>query len=268
MKKAIVFILCVFMSLGLFACKAGNDMFKAASPETSVLSFYYYDDLEGWTGWIYSIPDQQEIIEMLSDVAAKKVEDISDIEVTLPIYGLEMGSDDGMGILASWSNGYLYLRDGSVYEFDFDFEKLKVGYNWENRSEIISASGMPCGYYLTKNQNGWNKQLLSESKEFDEPKGLTMEIMSIKEDVIKVQISNGSGKSTVYGTSFAVQAKIDGVWYDIPAEPSNNWGFTSIAMELADGGTANEDIYIKMYGELPKGEYRIVKENLTAQFTK
>ena len=185
-------------------------------------------------------------------------------EITLPIYGLSIGGEDGFSIYAAWSNGYWITQNGEAYSFEYDFEKLENDYSWSGTRSFSGITVMPCAYFLTRDNNGWNSDLLTPSEEMNSPDGVTMTLVSWSGNTVNVSIANDSGEDWSFGEDFIIQVSINGIWYSIPTIPGN-WGFTSIGLVVQDGKQKNKTYYLTMYGELPAGVYRLVAYGLSVE---
>ncbi len=146
-KKVIgIMMLCAMLTFLTVSCaKTSNGLMDSASPETSALILYVYsgesDSVVSYT--MYDVETKREILEKLDRVKAQKSETWTADEVTAPIYAIDIGSTDGYGISAAWSNGYIITDEGEAYRFDFNFADLIDGYEWENeRGRLHGWSAM------------------------------------------------------------------------------------------------------------------------------
>ncbi len=245
-------------ALLLTACGAGepNTLFETASPETAIMAFYVYDGAETTCYWLSDDTAEWEIINAMKATSAVPAEVTTD-DVEFPAYGFELGSTDGWGLYMAWSNGYLYNRDGEVYEFEFDFDKLLTDYAFTEEWSRSDGMALPCMRYLVQDENGWKKEFL-KSGTLETREGVYAEIGDSIGDEITVVIKNDTAEDWRYGDYFSVQVKLDGEWYDIPVSPVNNWAFNDIAYELEAGGRVTRSYHLAMYGDLPVGEYRFI----------
>ncbi|WP_404407996.1 immunoglobulin-like domain-containing protein [Jeotgalibacillus malaysiensis] len=78
-----------------------------------------------------------------------------------------------------------------------------------------------------------------------------------------VLFENQSKKDIVYGADYLLKEKIDGQWYELPVIIEGDYGFTSIGYELPPSSTQEWEVdWTGFYGELEKGEYRLIKSIL------
>lgn len=265
-KKLIVMALAVMLAAGV--CQvffAGNRLFAKASPSGGVFSLYTFDGESGKRAYTADKKMERKILSSLSAVKAKKVTDWTPETVTFPLYGLEMSTTDGSGIAAAWSNGYLILRDGSVYRFDFDFDALQE-YDWTFSRGVSSVTAMPCGRYLVQNGDSWIAERMAKAKEPEPPENITMALLSAEAGGVTVAFTNSGDTEWTYGRAFTLHVLLDGVWYAVPELPTENWGTDAIGLLLLPGETREMTYGFTAYGVLPHGTYRLVANGLTAEF--
>lgn len=275
LKRMIAVALCLVTVLLFCACGKqengavkgqGNDLWAEASPETSALEFCRFYGDSGKAGHLFAQEDIQQILSELSGVDAKPAEDWTPKKFRVPAFGIEIGTKDGMGIQAAWSNGYLILRDGSVYAFDYDFAALE-DYSWNYARDIESASELPCGRYFALWNGQWYPEQLDLADEKETPDGVSMAITAQTAESITVQLQNDTDTEWLFGEYFSLEVCLDGVWYVVPTTPEQNWGFNSIGYILLPGDSREMEYKLMSYGDLPAGDYRLVVEDLTAEFS-
>lgn len=269
MKKVLALLLCAVLLLFLFGCgsKAKNDLWDAGSPETSAMQLYAFDENGGQAFITFAQTDEHAILDRLSSVKAVPATDWNAEKVKLPVYGIEIGSKDGWGIHAAWSDGYLIMRDGSVYEFDFDFSALKKDYDWDREKRVIeSLSSMPCGRLLSEGSDGWIASHLSPANELTPPDGISMALKEQTADKLTVKLTNSGGTEWCYGEHFSLQVSLDSTWYNVPVLDDKNYAFTDIGILLPAGETQEKAYSLGAYGTLPEGQYRLVAEDMCVEF--
>ncbi|MDR1158744.1 MAG: hypothetical protein LBK75_10675 [Oscillospiraceae bacterium] len=243
-----------------------NGLMNGASPITSALAFYRFDGEETSLSYSYDSNTTKSILSALDAVCAVAAKNWSLDDITLPIYGFEITATDGSGLFAAWSNGYWISQDGTVYRFDFSFAELETQYPWSDQQGDFSFTYFPCAHFLTQDENGWNRTLLTPVAELEPPDGVTMTLESWDKDMVTVTIAANSGTSWHYGEYYALQVFLEDVWYEIPVMPKH-WGFHDIALLLQAGEKKNQTYYLKMYGDLPAGTYRIAAYGLSVENT-
>ena len=67
-----------------------------------------------------------------------------------------------------------------------------------------------------------------------------------------------------FGEGFALQARVNGNWYNIPAQ--KEMAFNDIAHILKAGDITEMTYDLSAFGQLPAGEYRIVADGAFSVF--
>lgn len=257
----------IILIISLVACgkTTYNGLMKDATPNTSALTYYIYDGEFVRRSLTFDTNTKQSILDKLDRAKAIEAENWSLEDITLPIYGLEIGSADGTNIFAAWSNGYWISQDGTVYSLDFDFAGLEQNYIWPNEDKFHSFAVFPCARFLTQDENGWNRTLLTPAIDLSPPEGIILTLEAQNNDGVTINILNESGAEWSYGDTFGLQVLLEGVWYDIPTIPGN-WGFSAISYVIQDGEEQSKTYNLTMYGKLPLGNYRLVTKDLSVEF--
>lgn len=280
MKKIIALAAALGLALGLCACAdggadvsgAGNELLSAASPNTSALMLYVCQDGQSVQQLtMYDSNVEQTILDELAKVAAEPAPDWTAKDVTMPVYGLEIGrKDDEPGWLeAAWSNGYMIMSDGSAYEFDFDFTALETAFSWRDKETGLSIGSLPCSRALAQDGETWISSMLTPAKELKAPSGISMSLDYLDyadpdDSLIAVTFANGGDVEWCYGTYYHLEVLLDGAWYVVPSE--NMLFFPDIGIILPAGESRQELYHTAAYGSLPAGRYRFVAEGMAAEF--
>ena len=264
--QMIVSMFSVALTLCMTACdrSISNELMSGASPDTSALVLYTYDGDTVSRTFIFDSDAVKGILDKLDAVEAVESENWSLDDITLPIYGLEIGSMDGTTISTAWTNGYWITQDGAIYRYDYDFAELAQDDLWTDNTEFPSFAVFPCARILTQDESGWNRTLLTPIPELTPPSGVTMTLKSWEENAVNVSIANESGTEWTYGEYYNLHVLLDGVWYDVSPVPGN-WGFNDIGYMMQEGETNDITYYLTMYGALPAGTYRLTVEDLSVQ---
>lgn len=98
------------------------------------------------------------------------------------------------------------------------------------------------------------------------PEGVTMTVTSLTNGTAVVKIENRSGGEIEYGMHYGLQKEIEGKWYTLPIVRTNV-EFDAVALILGDQGEAEESCDLTIFGELGEGNYRLVKDGMTAEFS-
>ncbi len=120
----------------------------------------------------------------------------------------------------------------------------------------------------SRSSGAWRAEELSPAPPLTPPDAeISMELVSAdKNNGVTAALSNHGGEAYLYGEDYSLQVKLKGTWYVVPTTPDQNWGFTAQANILRPGETAELDCPLVMFGDLPGGTYRIVREGLAAEF--
>ena len=301
--KTLFFLCLLIFALVLSSCgrTTSNGLMDGASPATSALEFFYFDGDTLRSSLLFERELIEEILEKLDSVPASRASDWSLEDITLPLYGFQIGGQDGWGLYVAWSNGYWITGDGNAYTFDFDFEVLN-DYPWEHIRNFPSFSSFPNARFLTKDESGWNSILLtpaelaSEPMEFVDldiilppPRGdkdemfdeemtfldapeipstcivdLSMTLVDSNRERVTVIISNDRSGEWMYGKHFSLHVLLNGEWFDVPPLPG--WAVVDIGLIVPANGEVEHIYHLDMFGDLPSGRYRIMAYGLYVEF--
>jgi len=244
---------------------APNELMGDASAEYSAFMFYTFDGETAQQQIVFqSTAYRQGIIDELSSVPVTRATEWTLDDITLPIYGIEMGTTCGHGMRAAWSNGFWITQTGDAYRFDFDFEAFTERIQGEQQGATIFA-WFPNAINLTRDENGWRNTLLTPAAELNPPDGIEMTFVSNTNENVTYTLTNNNDFTWTYGIHFRVDALLNCVWYTIPTMPGN-WGFIDLGFHLEAGQTETSTRSLYMYGELPPGTYRLVTHDMYAVF--
>ena len=270
MKKILLLFTALAALLSLGGCgENSNKLMAGASPATSALSFYVCDgsdpDFPVRSYHMYDEATTREILEQLESVKVTEAPGWSPADLSGPVYGFSISDTEGWSIDGAWCNGFWVSGDGSVYTYDFDFEALLGGYDWNFGSRFRSTTVLPCARYLMEGKDGWHTALMTPSGDLTPPEGVTMELLGFEDGTLTVRYTNHGSEEWCFGEYYSLDVLLDGVWYVVPTTPGN-WGFTDIGYLLSAGDSREESYSLTMYGTLPAGTYRIRAFDLSADF--
>ena len=269
MKKLLTAIVLLALTLSLTACAkapVSNGLMADASPSTSALALYCYDGKTVTLSYLFDTPEIRAMFAELDAVKAVKADNWSLNDITLPVYGLNIGKTDGFGLFAAWSNGYWITQTGDAYKFDFDFAAMLEKHPGTDKRNHDGFTIFPNAYYLTKDENGWSDTLLTAAAEPSPPENITITLTSWDNERVVVEFENHGEAEWMFGEYFHLEVLLNGKWYAIPAT-SNNWGFNDIGYILNPGQTRVKDYNLTMYGDLPPATYRLVAFDLSVEHT-
>ena len=245
----------------------GNTLMANASPGTSALSFFVYDGENSKLWYLFNNSQENEILRAISAVPAEKAENWSPELFTAPAYGFEISDTDGWALEAVWSNGYWITQDGEVYRFDYDFGTFSDKYDWSDERVFSAADMLPCAHIICRDGDKWYADRLSPVYIDEEvPDYISAELVGQTEDKITVKYTNSGSEEWMYGMFFSVDVLLDGEWYSVPTI-TGHWAFPAIGIVLEPEQPREEVYDLSMYGELPPGQYRVVANGCTVEFT-
>jgi len=245
---------------------APNELMGNASAENSAFMFYVFDGEAVLERIVFQdASHRQGIIDQLQSAPAARVTGWTLDDITVPIYGINMGTACGHGMWAAWSNGYWITQLGDVYRFDFDFETFVEEQRWESPRSHTNFAWFPNAINLTRDTDGWHSALLTPADALSPPGGIEMTLVSNTNDNVTFTLANNNDVAWYHGVHFRVDALLDGQWYNIPTTPVN-WGFVDIGLILEAGHTQTETYSLEMYGVLPQGTYRMVVHDMYVVF--
>lgn len=268
MKKTFLLLLTTFIILTMSGCQPQkNTLWEKASPQNSALAFFCYDGESTTLQYLFSSGSITKLLDELSSVRATAADKWSPELITLPVYGIQIMDTDGNPLEAAWSNGYLITQDGNAYRFDFDFSVITDTYEFDSPDTWASTAVLPCADHLSKYNGQWYTTLMNESDTLTPPEGISLEITDVSDQKIKATLTNQTGNEWCYGEFFSLQTELDGKWYIVPTTSGTNWAFNAIGYILTAGQETSKTYSLDMYGDLPDGNYRIIVENLSAEFS-
>lgn len=269
LTAAVTEITTVTESISAAAAEKGNTLFENILPQMDMLRFFTLED--GLIRFAETSNKEvaQEVFDFVSNVPAEKADDWSADMMTSPVYGFYAYDYGTVNFSAAWSNGFLVASDGTAYRFDCDFSTIETGYEWDGGGYYGSGdmSDMPCGYFLSFDENGWIKENLSKRLSFDPvqpPEGVTVEYIGFDGNKMIVRITSDLETDFTFFGHFQLEVLLDGEWYVVPVI-DGNWVFTRIKIPASSSG---EFTYpMDKYGDLPAGSYRIVEDEFYVEFT-
>lgn len=103
---------------------------------------------------------------------------------------------------------------------------------------------------------------LSESTyTLDDFAGVTMTLVNATDTELTVSIASDRENTCIYGEYYSIEYFKDGTWYILPYVADGNVGFNDIGYELTKGESREWSTNFEwLYGKLPAGQYRIVKD--------
>ncbi len=243
-------------------------IFDGVLPVMGMLSLYKNEGDTGVGRTIYDRSAAEKILADILETGAERAEDWTPEMAAFPIYEIAVFGGDGRLKHAAWCNGYWFSPNGVPYKFDYDFEALIDGYDWaEQRTSDRTGALLTWEWF---NREGWFPCTLWPAAELPEPQeGLTVRTVSMKDNILTVEIANSGMEDWLYGELFVLDVLLDGIWYGVPPLP-DAWGFDDYGLGLGAGESVIREYDFTMYfGVLPEGEYRlrISDDRLAVEFS-
>ncbi|MCC8129211.1 MAG: hypothetical protein LIO51_04640 [Clostridiales bacterium] len=294
MKKTLTLLLALVLALSLAAC--GNDptsdilwaaddgggtetettenvdtedvfacLLDEADTASSALILYYFDGEIVTSRTCYTTATEDELLEVLN-VSVTPAEDADLSAWEAPCYGLWICDGEGYNLTLAYYDGLWLDRDGNVWAGEANFAACWDELEGEDEDGTLSVLSFPNAGYLAP----VNSRFLAASDTADEsgistmPLEMTMTVLDLTDGVVTVLIDNQSGYEMEYGESFSLETEQEGEWYVLP--PQGTLEFNDIAYILQDMEQAEETCDLTAYGELEAGHYRIVKDDMAAEF--
>lgn len=268
MKKLLSVLFLLLLLAGCGSMTGGKtetvDLMPGASPSNSALSLYVYDGNTITRQHLFETEAvRADALEPFQKAKARSAEvDLTTLKP--PFYGLEMGGADGWPVYGLWSDGYFIMGDGSVYEFDYDFETMQRQVPFSESEEFQTLTVLPCASHVAKSESGWNTAFLTRAEASEAPAGVTARLTGQTSETITAVFRNERHVEWYYGYAYSVQVLLDGVWYTIPAE--RPVPFIEVLRILPVGGSSEEVFSLEPYGDLITGSYRVFCNSLTVEF--
>ncbi len=263
MKRCLM-VLCGLCLCSLLVTCAGSTnkpigLLADANPETSVLTLYYCNKERILSYTWYDTEEERKILNELNALSAAPAEDALLADWSFPCYGLKIGGGDGSTLYVAYSHGTWLNQEGEVWSVKADLERLFQKVEAESE-ELGSILYFPNAGRLAKYCDAFY-QLDEAVHSVD---GITLAVYGLKDGVLSLNLQNSSGSDFEYSEYFVLEWYRDGAWYIVP--PLEEIAFNDIAHILAAGSGDIVTCDLNPYGELTAGDYRIVKDGLTAEF--
>lgn len=241
----------------------GGNILAGASPDTSALQIYYYDGETVAVRTLYDSDKEKKLLKRINAFVLSETDQNAVADMKAPFYGLWIGGEDGRDISITWSEGIWLRNGGTTFYGNADFPGWWEELAGEDEDDALSVLAFPNAGILSTYHLCFmvEEDGLAEGKD-----SVTMTIEEVPADgKTKVVITNNSGEDFEYGEYFSLQNQIDGHWYTMPVK-AENIAFHDICHILPAGESAEEIYDISIYGPLEPGAYRLVVEEISAEF--
>lgn len=92
------------------------------------------------------------------------------------------------------------------------------------------------------------------------PEGVYMTVKSVEDGKVTATMHNDTAEEWDYDkASYALQVKLDDVWYTIPERDNSGWPMVAIRTWMNPGDKVENVYGLGWWGELPAGTYRVVQ---------
>lgn len=135
---------------------------------------------------------------------------------------------------------------------------------------IIGGADGPTSIFLAGKLDDTEDGLVLVQSENDKneiatlPLDVSMKAVEYEKGQLAVLIDNQSGYEYRYGKEYFLQKKVDGEWQDL--EAVEEYGWPRISLQLKDTENTTEIYDLTVFGNLEAGEYKLVKNDLEAEF--
>lgn len=242
--------------------KDGN-ILAGASPDTSAFQFYYFDGKAVTLRTLYDPAMEKELIKKINALPMEIADKDAIAGMEVPFYGIRISDKEGYDITVALSKGVWLKNDGTIYYGDTDLSLLWEQMEGADEDNSLTVLNFPNAGLLTAYHLFF--MMKAEEPDGEVVEGVVMSVEDIQPSRITVSIANNSGEEFSYGRYFSLQKQIDGQWYTMPVQ-ADNIGFEDLACVLPDGKSASETYDLNIYGTLEPGIYRLVVQNLSAEF--
>ena len=239
-------------------------LLEHASPITSCIELYRFDGEKTTRRTVFDKEWEQKVIDEVNNLKLKSVGKDELLKWNEPCYGISINAAGYGDIWLTYSDGLWLTNDSSLYRGEFDLEKCfdeAAGLEGTMEKSFDSGILMPNAAILSKYDLKYCHKASNEV--YSEKDGVSLRMVSLDGNEATLEYRNDSGIEFTYGEDFTLQKLYD-EWYGIPT--ASNAIFHSLLYILNPGDERQIKCNLFMYGELEDGHYRIVKDDLCAEF--
>ncbi len=96
------------------------------------------------------------------------------------------------------------------------------------------------------------------------PLDMTMRVIGYEDGIVTVEIDNHSGYEMGYGDEYTLQRLEGEEWVDV--QPEKEYAWKDVLHTIPDLTVVKETYDLTVFGNLPAGKYKLVKNDLEAEF--
>ena len=104
----------------------------------------------------------------------------------------------------------------------------------------------------------------SDSELSTMPLDMIMRVVGFENGIVTVEIDNHSGYEMDYGDEYTLQRLEGEEWVEV--QPEKEYAWKDVLHTIPDLTVAEETYDLTVFGELPSGKYKLVKNDLEAEF--
>lgn len=239
-------------------------LLEHASPITSCIELYRFDGEKTTRRTVFDKEWEQKVIDEVNNLKLKSVGKDELLKWNEPCYGISINAAGYGDIWLTYSDGLWLTNDSSLYRGEYDLEKCfdeAAGLEGTMEKSFDSGILMPNAAILSKYDLKYCHKASNEV--YSEKDGVSLRMVSLDGNVATLEYRNDSGIEFTYGEDFTLQKLYD-EWYEIPT--AINAFFNLPLYWVNPGDERQTKCNLFMYGELEDGHYRIVKDDLCAEF--
>lgn len=239
-------------------------LLEHASPITSCIELYRFDGEKTTRRTVFDKEWEQKVIDDVNGIKLKSVGKDELLKWNEPCYGISINASGYGDIWLTYSDGLWLTNDSSLYRGEFDLEKCfdeAAGLEGTMEKSFDSGILMPNAAILSKYDLKYCHKASNEV--YSEKDGVSLRMVSLDGNEATLEYRNDSGMVFTYGEAFTLQKLYD-EWYEIPT--AINAFFNLPEYWVYPGDERQTKCNLFMYGELEDGHYRIVKDDLCAEF--
>lgn len=132
---------------------------------------------------------------------------------------------------------------------------------------IIGGADGPTSIFLAGKLPGKESASPKESPDSElstMPLDMTMRVIGYEDGIVTVEIDNHSGYEMGYGDEYTLQRLEGEEWVDV--QPEKEYAWNDVLHTIPDLTVVKETYDMTVFGNLPVGKYKLVKNDLEAEF--
>jgi hypothetical protein len=251
----------------IFSSCQREKVFKIPKDEIQSLTVQEHNFNSGTTNTklVFENDDMKDFLSYLENLEGTKIDGIDTEKLSGLFYGVELYSKNPYTIL--FAGNYAITYKGEYYLIDgAKAEKMCQSIKGETKvsndiSNIVNQR------YLSLVNEHWDSKYMKSSNWT----GVQIENVQLlvdkttvntKEPAIGLTIENKTSNTIEFGSKLMLEAKVNGVWYNIDnmINENLNIAWNDMLYRLAPDKSREEKFHFNFYLPLPAGNYRLVKE--------